>query len=140
MFVSGKVGRVAYGEGETIGIGGEPLAKILENFQRRRVHVTFAFSETFLLPRDLLVLSIAQAMGEVEAKLAPVYSELTGFLYVEDEGKVGGHDLLRIFSQHEGEYGCIVVQKSEDGPIVMDELVEVFEKNGEITYAATLKD
>lgn len=132
IFRSGKVQMKEYppGDGDdTIAIGNSFLAEDLEIFQYadEPVNVGFAFYDQLITPEILLESSIAQAVGEVEAHLYARYSDITGFLWLNQEAKVGGHDLLKIFEAHLGEYGALVV--SHD-PIDLGMLAEEYEERG----------
>lgn len=47
---------------------------------------------------------IVSMEGEVSHKYYHCYSELTGYLWTEEECKCGGHDLINILKSHFGEY------------------------------------
>lgn len=57
---------------------------------------------------------------------------------MEDDARVGGHDLLAIFEAHESEYGALAVQRADDGPLDIGVLVEDFEQRGEVVREASL--
>lgn len=47
---------------------------------------------------------IVSMMGEVEHDYYHSYSEYTGYLWTNENFKVGGHDLLKILSSNSGKY------------------------------------
>lgn len=115
MFITGYIQQIDYIGGEyseTIYIDGEPLAEILESFRGKNVYVCYAFSQDRITIEKMIDLSIMSAMGECDARLYGRYSEITGFLWLEQAGMVGNHNLLYIFEQHPKEFGAIVIQET----------------------------
>lgn len=47
---------------------------------------------------------IVSMMGEAGSKYYHQYSDLTGYLWTEEEFKCGGHDIQEILQSHMGEY------------------------------------
>lgn len=138
MFLSGKVQRRSFGEEDALCVGSVKLAQQMERFLLGRVHVAYGFGEELVLPRDMLDAAIKQATGEVDAHLMARYSEVTGFLWMEEAAKVGGHDLLEIFEANEGLYGALVVQRASDGALDLGTLVEEFEERGSVVHEASM--
>lgn len=110
IFYSGKIQRQNYSEDEAWAIGDEDfLAEILEGYHGEQVFACYAFSPEPITPDRLRDLAILSAEGVVDARLSGYYSEITGWLWLDEDGTIGGHDLVDIFSQHEGEYGALVI-------------------------------
>lgn len=115
MFFSGYVQVMDYIGGEyseTVYLGKEPLANILRGYNGKNVYICYAFWDRRITPGDLRNLAIMSAMGECEARLFGCYSEITGFLYLEQDGAVGGHNLLSIFEENVDKFGAIVIQET----------------------------
>lgn len=110
MFLTGYIQTLDYSEGEALYIGREPLAEVLEEFDQKNVYVCFAFDAQEITPQRLVEIAIESAEGLVDAELGAAYSEVTGFLWVDEKGMVGGHDLVEIFGQHEKQFGALVIQ------------------------------
>lgn len=128
-FKSGKINQIDKGDYCQIGIGSETIEEILDNFLRHKVNVILAFNDRWpISPYDLLEMNIEFATGEVENWSLARYSDLTGFLYLNEESSVGGHDLLRIFQNNQGNYGCILISHKK---IDLNDFIEDFDEQGE---------
>ena len=121
QFYTGLIGvRLFADEDDACLLGDAFLAELLQPFQGRQVHVCYAFSAEPITPVRLLALAVMTAEGVADAALQGVYSEITGWLWLEERGKVGGHDIIDLFGRHEDEYGALGVGT---GPIDLSELV-----------------
>lgn len=84
---------------------GSPFAQ--EFPSSARVNVRYALSETGVWPETLDEVA-ADELSLLEGASKSVYysrySELTGYLWTEEEAKVGGHDLLLILKGNVGRY------------------------------------
>ena len=119
MFISGRVDEIRYQEGEALAIGSQFIAETLVKYDGKQVNVVYGFSNKVIMPEDLLNSAIESANGEVDGEFYARYSELTGFLWVEEHALVGGHDLMKIFGSHKGKYGCLLIQTE---PIELDDI------------------
>ena len=57
---------------------------------------------------------IRQLYGEIEVNYEMRYSEITGYLWTDEELKVGGHDLLEEFKTYIGKYLILIAEIDED--------------------------
>lgn len=85
------------------------LATSLKGYNGKQVNCAYMFSNKPLERKDLLDSQILCAAGVAEADFYHHYSEMTGYLWTDEEGKIGGHDLLEIFRQHIGDYCYLIV-------------------------------
>ena len=108
-FLTGYIQNIPYHEDYALYLGKEPLAEELESFHNKNVYVCYAFDDNKITPNRLCELAILSAEGLVSAELHASYSEITGFLWLNEKGEVGGHDLIEIFGQHEDEFGALVI-------------------------------
>lgn len=132
VFSSGKIERVerhSSDGGVPLAVGGSPIALMVSKFfyDDVPVHVAWAFGPNYISPADMLHAAVMQAAGEADFEYDARYSDLTGYLYINEAAVVGGHDLMAVFAAHEGEYGALLIQ---DAPIDLGELVERFENEG----------
>jgi hypothetical protein len=56
---------------------------------------------------DLIESSVRVLLGEFEAEYSPHYSDITGYLWTDEDIKVGGHDLLEELKSQAGRY-CLL--------------------------------
>lgn len=105
---SGLIRKAEYGENwEALFIGDseEPLANILEDkIDRKIVTVRFWISEEPKEKERLLEDLILNLSGSLDATYQDSYSDYTGYLWTDEEIKVGNHDLLKDLSVHIGKY------------------------------------
>jgi hypothetical protein len=133
-FLSGPIAWHDYSEGEAIHIGEQPLARWLENWNGQQVWCCYVFSNKPITLRGMLDIAILSAEGLVDAELSSAWSEITGFLWVNEDGEIGGHNLITIFTDHVGQFGAVILQTE---PIDLGELVEQY---GEKAIADLIKD
>lgn len=117
-------GKITYGphdesEGEALMLGDHFLTRLLEGYKGEKVFVAYVFSSKKITPGRFREMAILSAEGIANPVLAAHYSEITGFLWLDDECHVGGHDLAEIFGSHENEYGAIVISRE---PIELTDL------------------
>lgn len=109
QFHSGRIVYGGYDEGEALKLGDEFLVRLLEEYHQQQVWCCFAFSTEPLTKQDFLEIAIQSAEGTVEAGLGVSWSETTGFLWVDETGMVGGHDLVALFDDHETQFGALLI-------------------------------
>ena len=70
----------------------------------RLANVRMAFSESPIDPHVVAEAAIMSYYGMVEKEFFVHYSEMTGYLWTDEEFKVGDHSLIDILNSHIGEY------------------------------------
>ena len=114
MFSTGKLCWCSNGDGEYDIIGfeddGGRISELLEEFSGKQVWCNYAFSTEPLTPELVLQAAIDTAEGEVDARYSVAWSEITGYLWTNNDGNIGGHDMIAIFEQHVGEYAALIVE------------------------------
>lgn len=74
-----------------------PLAEEIKNllgWRKTQVSVRYIVSNKALSENERLDVEILQSIGEGKAEFGAHYNELTGYLYTDEEFKIGGHDLI----------------------------------------------
>ena len=71
---------------------------------RKAVSVRMAFADSEINPHTVKEDRILSYYGLLDKEFAPVYSDLSGYLWTEERFQVGGHDLLAIFKDHAGQW------------------------------------
>ena len=66
--------------------------------------VRYATASTPIDEGKFIDLEIRTSLGETEAKYYERYSDLTGYLWTDEELKVGGHDLLNELKTYADQY------------------------------------
>jgi hypothetical protein len=103
----GILRETAYGEGDALFIGDseEPIADVLQSeISRKLVNVQFWISDIALTKAELKSELVRKLYGEAEVEYIQHYSDYTGYLWTDEELKVGGHDLLAELRGYEGKY------------------------------------
>ncbi|EPZ47717.1 hypothetical protein [Alicyclobacillus acidoterrestris] len=93
---------------------GDPLAKRLQD----ELDLPCTASVRYYITKSSMTLEQAQEAyirqyyryGDVDAKYIDRYSEITGYLWTDEELNVGGHDLLSELRTYGGKYLILVVE------------------------------
>lgn len=86
---------------------GFPLSKEMENklnWKNCYASVKFVTCDTPIDVEHIEEKIIESYYGLCETQYRHRYSDYTGYLWTDEEFKVGGHDLIKILESHEGEY------------------------------------
>lgn len=75
-----------------------------ENLDNKQVSISYYISDKPLTRKELEKQHIDKIMGIVDASCYPVYSDVTGYLWTEEDCKIGGHNLLEEINNYEGKY------------------------------------
>ena len=80
---------------ETFRLPSEPLIKTLmeDKYFHDELTVRYWVSDVPLTKDQLIENTVRQQLGDSEIKYYSHYSELTGYLWTDEEFNVGGHDL-----------------------------------------------
>jgi hypothetical protein len=77
-------------------LGDQPLVELFQdNIAGRIVTIRYWISDVMKPGIEIKEAVILHATGLVEAEFNEKYSEMTGYLWTDEELKVGGHDLLQ---------------------------------------------
>ena len=88
-----------------IGEGGQPIAEIFEeDFEAKQITVRYWTSDEEKTKEELQESVLRKLFGDVNARYSDAYSELTGYLWTDEELNVGGHDLLKEIRSYLGKY------------------------------------
>lgn len=122
-FISGriKVKRVVGDGGHVVHINDTILAEFLKDYQRQFVYCCFGFHRDHITVEGLLDLQIRSGEGLVDAEYGEEYSEVTGHLWTDEWGHVGGHNLVDIFRNHDGAHSALLISTE---PLDLTKLVE----------------
>jgi hypothetical protein len=78
--------------------------------------VRYFITDTEATP-DVLEMMLANLVdGEADAAYAMRYSEITGYLWTDEELMVGGHDLLRELDSHLGQFLHMEIDFNKEAP------------------------
>jgi hypothetical protein len=87
-----------------------PLAEILEcDIANKQVTVKYYISNKKLSLEKANDCFIRQLCGLADADYCMRYSEYTGYLWTDEEIKIGGHDLLKELKCYENDYLILIV-------------------------------
>jgi hypothetical protein len=108
----------SHGEGDDIlflGSGDEPLAEDLSDDIERHGRFLSVRYWTASAPESDKAMeegAIRAILGEGDARFGHAYSEITGYLWTDEEINVGGHDLLEELRSQEGRYCLLEISYS----------------------------
>ena len=88
-----------------IGEGSQPIAEIFEeDFKAKQVTIRYWTSDVEKTKEELQESVLRKLFGDVDARYSDVYSEITGYLWTDEELNVGGHDLLKEIRSYLGKF------------------------------------
>lgn len=108
--IRGKLEEDEYGENSSaLFVSGsrKPIAKQLESilsWYKRKVSVRYWISEEERTLEQLEENQVMQVMGDAKARYGDRYSDLTGYLWTDEELNIGGHNLLKEFRSGLGKW------------------------------------
>lgn len=82
----------------------EPFAEMLEFMHRKNVTVRYWIANEKCSVLQASEDFIATLMGRAEVKYGARYSEITGYLWTDEDLNVGGHDLIAELKSNVGKY------------------------------------
>ncbi len=88
----------------------EPLAEILEeDFGGKQVSVSYYICNSKCTLEEAQESFIKSLVGIVDTNVGAKYSEITGFLWADEEINIGGHDLIEELHNYKGKWLILVV-------------------------------
>jgi hypothetical protein len=91
----------------------EPVGEVLEFMHRKTVTVRYWAVEEKCTKEEASEDFLCTLMGSAEVKYGARYSEITGYLWTDEDLMVGGHDLMSELKGYEGRYLIIEVEIME---------------------------
>lgn len=84
---------------------GEPIAQILQDeINGREVSVRYWISDKEKTKEELQENFLKNLFGAVDAEYQDAYSDYTGYLWTDENLKIGGHDLLAELQSNLGKF------------------------------------
>lgn len=83
----------------------EPIAEILQDkINGKEVSIRYWISNTEKPKQELQETFLKKLFGAVDAEYQDVYSDYTGYLWTDQNLKIGGHDLLEELLSYLGKF------------------------------------
>ncbi len=83
----------------------EPLAENLEyDIARKQVTARYWITNKETSKEEAQIQFLNKLMGLAECDFGSHYSEITGYLWTDEECKIGGHDLIAELRSHVGKW------------------------------------
>lgn len=98
---------------EVLFLNGEPLAQVLEYLHGNEASVSYYISDKEIDYLNVQEKFTASLFGEINADYGIAYSEITGYLWTDEELQVGGHDLLAELKGYDGKYINLITRFKE---------------------------
>lgn len=98
----------------------DPLAEIVTDDIDSHGHylsVRYWTAEATRSDEDMIEGAIREILGAGEAEFKHAYSDITGYLWTDEDIKVGGHDLLAELTDQEGRYCLLEIGYSKEAPV-----------------------
>jgi len=107
LIINGRISQREYMYNYTTFIGDidEPIAKYLqENIYAKNVSVKYFISNTLKTKDELMINNLLKISGSLDADYSDAYSDITGYLWTDEQIMVGGHDLLAEINSNVGKF------------------------------------
>ena len=82
----------------------EPFAKELEYLCGKQVSVRYWITSEKQTKDEVNENFVKQIMGMADVEFEPVYSDITGYLWTNEDLYIGGHDLISELKSHIGKW------------------------------------
>lgn len=94
----------------------EPLAELTEFMYSKTVTVRYWVCDEKCSKEEAAEDFLGTAMGYADAKYGAHYSELTGYLWTDEDLVVGGHDIIAELKTYIGQYLILEIEVHERQP------------------------
>lgn len=115
MIISGYIEDKSFngGDYEAISVDGKSsLAEtIYDGFEGVTVSVRYWICNKECSKEEASELFVKTLFGEVDSKAGAAYSEVTGFLWFDEEAKIGGHDLMEELRSNIGKFLILEIEQ-----------------------------
>lgn len=98
--------------------GDDPLAEQIKNLMEEHgdfLSVNYYVAPERFTPEEVTGFVARLMVGEGYANVGHAYSEVTGYLWTDEEIKVGGHDLIAELTTHKGKFVQLEIGFSKEG-------------------------
>lgn len=92
-----------------------PLIEELEIIHKKKVTVRYWITDKQITKEEANNITALMAEGIVDANLWAQYSEITGYLYTDEELNIGGHNLLQELKSFIGKWVYLEIQMHVEG-------------------------
>jgi hypothetical protein len=101
----GEASDILFLDDEKEGDENEPMAKQLQDLMDgRQVSVRYWITEEKISKEQAQISFLKSIMGLADFNYSVCYSEATGYLWTNEDGKVGGHDFIEEIRESVGKY------------------------------------
>lgn len=114
IVLTGLIARHNVDESEELHVGDERLASWAEDFNGKTLSVRYWVSDTPLTIDEAIEAAAMTTLGYAETKHHVHYSDITGYLWTDEEFKVGGHDMMDEIESYIGKY--LILEVTVHGP------------------------
>lgn len=91
----------------------EPLADELSWMQGRKVTVRYWITDKQCSREEAAAEAAMTALGAADVEFGARYGDMTGYLWTDEELKVGGHDLMAEFRSRVGNWLILEIELHE---------------------------
>lgn len=96
---------------ECLLIDGVNIHDVLDDIKNEIVTIKYYISDRESTEEQLMADFLINTLyGSLESEFYVSYSEITGYLWTNDELKIGGHDLRKELEYHNGKYLYMVAE------------------------------
>lgn len=87
-----------------------PLSEELDWMERKKVTVRYWVTDQQVSREQAQEEFMKKVMGVADVRYNPRYSEITGYLWTDEDLNVGGHDLIKELKSHAGKWLILEVE------------------------------
>jgi hypothetical protein len=92
----------------------QPLVDAMQSrIRKKQVSVQYWLSACKLPPEQMKELWLQKVLGYADVKYNVAYSDYTGYLWTDEDLKIGGHDLLAELKTHVDQYLYMEIEVHE---------------------------
>jgi hypothetical protein len=90
------------------------LAERLEEIHKKQVSVRYWITDEKVTRKEAQEAFLKTLLGAADVEWWARYSEITGYLWTDEELKIGGHDLLEELKSHLGKWLILEIDVHDD--------------------------
>ena len=88
----------------------DPLLMRLKDYHETNVAISYYLSDKKITLEEAKLNFASRLFGELDCEFIVHYSDITGFLYIDKNLNIGGHNLLRELEMSSGKYLILVIE------------------------------
>ena len=100
-------------EAQALHLDNVPFTETLEEFTGKVVSIRYYCSDKEISLEEAQEAFVNHLVGRSFIRFSIHFSELSGFLWMDEDFRIGGHDYLQEMKGHIGKYLILIIRKEE---------------------------